>query len=120
MTQKRSVLEAASIKWVQDEYRKLTEKRADGMATFITHELQHVLGQQQKPQAYDVTSIENIIDRAWGRGALPVPKEAVAFEIWNGLHMLGIDITHIDRSRYIPRMEGGAAPSRLREAFRKW
>jgi hypothetical protein len=116
---KRS-LEQASIKWVQDEYRKLTTKRADGMAAFITQELQFVISERQRSQIVDSNAIENLIDRAWDRGPLPVSKEAVAFEIWNGLHILGVEIGQVEKCRYVPKMEGGPAPARLRAAFRTW
>ncbi len=120
MTAKRAK-ELASIQWVQEESRKLTEKRAASMAAFVTQELEYTLAQRQKPGPLDANSIENIIDRAWDHvGGLPVPREAVAFEVWNGLHLRGVEITHMDKCRYVPKMEGGAAPSRLREAFRAW
>ena len=118
MIKKKSQLEAESVAWVQGEYRKLFDKRLDGMAAFLTQELRSKVTQQQKPAKVDTHSIENLIDRAWDNFAVPIPKEAVAFEIWNCLHRLGVEITHTDRCRYLPKMEGGVG--RLREAFRAW
>jgi hypothetical protein len=119
MTGKRAK-EETSIKWVQEEARKLIEERSKRMAAFIVQELDYRIA-QTGDRPIDTHSIENLVDRAFDHAELPLlPREAVAFEIWNALYMRGIEITHIDKTRYVPKLEGGPGPARLREAFRNW
>jgi hypothetical protein len=96
--------------------RELKEKRLEGMVAFITEELKRIISQMGKPKSLDTGTIDNVIDRAWDRGSPPVLKEAVAFEIWNALHMLGVEITYTDKCQHLPKIEPGVG--KLREAFR--
>ena len=115
MANKRSG-EAASIEWVKKQGKTLAETRADMIAAHIIEELKTRVGQKR----FDAPGIDLIIDRAWDRGNLPDSKEAVAFEIWNLVHVLGAEITDQTACRYVPKMEGGPVPARLRRAFRAW
>jgi hypothetical protein len=98
--------ELESINWVKAQAAALSKKRAESMARFIEEELGYGVVNRQKSGAYSATEVDNLIDRAFDRGALPISKQAIAFEIWNALHATGTEITDQEKCRYVPSVEG--------------
>jgi len=91
MTPKRSKEEAAS-KWVQDEYRATTS--SNGMACLHQPKIvNYVTRSAAAPAIIDAHSIETSSTGLGTHASCPFLKRAVAFEIWNGLHMRSRDTT---------------------------
>jgi len=111
--------ELESINWVKAQAAALSKKRAESMARFIEEELGYGVVNRQKSGAYAATEVDNLIDRAFDRGALPVSKQAIAFEIWNVLHATGTEITDQEKCD-VPSVEGGPVVKDLRKFFRGW